>query len=65
MQTTMSTYELRSLHSYLGHLLKADFGNCKAFGDGEWSRRNVESLREDIEREIHDRLKHKKIGGSK
>lgn len=56
----ISTYELRSLHDYLGRLLKDEmFLDFRGYRRGDFTRQDIEGLCEDIKHEIDNRLKGK------
>lgn len=44
----MDTHELMMLTALLGKLSQQDLSNFKRYSMGQWSRRNLEALLEDV-----------------
>lgn len=54
----ISTYELRSLHGLLGRLLKDEmFLDFRGYRRGDFTRADIEGLREDLQHVINNRVK--------
>lgn len=61
-ERTFSTFELRSLHGLVQKLLR-DSIDLPGYEAGLYSRRNLESFKDDLEAEIVARMDNRKLGG--